>query len=74
MGVHRKAKNIVDRKYLSEIEKEGLHSKNYRPKDVKFLMAKIRKELKSIETTGIRKAMKQIPAKAHRLGATFFCK
>jgi hypothetical protein len=59
---------------LSEIEKEGVHSKNYRPKDVKFLIAKIRKELKSIETTGTRKAMKEVPAKAHRLGATFFCK
>jgi hypothetical protein len=40
-------------------------------------MAKIIKELKSIETMGIRKAMKEVPAKAqeaHRLGATFFCK
>jgi hypothetical protein len=36
-------------------------------------MAKIRKELKSIETTGIHKFMKKVPAKAHRLGATFFC-
>jgi hypothetical protein len=37
----------------------------------------IRKELKPIETTGIRKAMKKVPAKArnaHTLGVTFFCK
>jgi hypothetical protein len=34
------------------LEKEGLQNK-YRPKDVYCLMAKIRKELKSIETTGI---------------------
>jgi hypothetical protein len=50
---------------------------NYRPKDVKCLMAKIRKEPKSIETTGIRKAMKEVQAKArkaHRLGVTVFCK
>jgi hypothetical protein len=49
---------------------------NYRLKDVKCLLARIRKELKSIETnTGIRKAMKEILAKArkdHRLGETFF--
>jgi hypothetical protein len=45
---------------------------NYRPKYVKCLMEKIRKELKSIETTGIRKAMKELPAKAHRLGVIFF--
>jgi hypothetical protein len=31
---------------------------NYRLKDVKCLMAKIRKELKSIQTTGARKAIK----------------
>jgi hypothetical protein len=40
-------------------------------------MAKIRKELKFIETAGIRKAMKEVPAKArkaHILGVTFFCK
>jgi hypothetical protein len=37
-------------------------------------MGKIRKELKSIETMGILKAMKEVPAKAHRLGVTFFCK
>jgi hypothetical protein len=36
------------------------------------MMAKIRKELKSIETTGIHKAIKEEPAKAHKLGVTFF--
>jgi hypothetical protein len=38
-------------------------------------MAKVREELKSIETMGIRKAMEKVPAKArkaHRLGETFF--
>jgi hypothetical protein len=30
-------------------------------------MEKIRKELKSIETTGIRKAMKEAPAKAQKV-------
>jgi transposase len=44
--------------------KRKVYSINYRSKDVKCLMAKIRKELKSIETTGIRKAMKEVPAKA----------
>jgi transposase len=39
--------------------KRKVYSNNYRPKDVKCLMAKIRKEL--IETTGIRKAMKELP-------------
>jgi hypothetical protein len=37
-------------------------------------MTKIRKELKSIETTRIRKAPKEVPAKAqkdHKLGVTF---
>jgi hypothetical protein len=29
-------------------------------------MAKIRKELNSIETTGIRKAMKEVPAKVRK--------
>jgi transposase len=38
--------------------KGKVYSKNYRPKDVKCLMEKIRKELKSIETTGIHKTMK----------------
>jgi hypothetical protein len=57
--------------------KGKVHSNNYRPKDVKCLMTKIRKELKSIETTGICKAMKEVPAKTkkvYRLGGTFFCK
>jgi hypothetical protein len=47
-------------------EKEKVFSNNYRPKDEK---------LKCIETTGIRKAMKEVlakPRKAHRLGVTFF--
>jgi hypothetical protein len=38
-------------------------------------MAKIWKELKSIETREIRKVMKEVPAKArkaHKLGVTFF--
>jgi hypothetical protein len=38
-------------------------------------MAKIRKKLKSIETTGIRKAIKEVPAKArktHRVDVTSF--
>jgi hypothetical protein len=41
--------------------------------DRKFL-GELEKDLqiKSIETTGIRKAMKEVPAKAHRLGVTFF--
>jgi hypothetical protein len=37
-------------------------------------MAKIRKELKPIETTGIRKAMKEVPVKArkaNKLSITF---
>jgi transposase len=54
--------------------KRKVYSNNYRPKDVKCLIGKIRKELKSIETTGIRKAMKEVPAKArkvYRLGVTF---
>jgi hypothetical protein len=57
--------------------KRKVYSNNYRPKDIKCLMAKVRKELKFIETTGIRKAMKEVPAKArkaHRLCVTFFCK
>jgi hypothetical protein len=36
------------------------------PKDVKCLMANIRKGPKSIETTGIRKAMKEDLAKARK--------
>jgi hypothetical protein len=40
--------------------KGKVYSNNYHLKDVKWLMAKIRKELKSIETTGIRKAMKEV--------------
>jgi hypothetical protein len=55
--------------------KTKVYSNNYRPKDVQCLMAKIRKNLKSIETTGIYKTMKEIAAKAqkaHILGVAFF--
>jgi hypothetical protein len=55
----------------------NLKRNNYCPKDVKCLMTKIRKQLKSIETKRIRKAMKEVPAKArktHRLGLIYFCK
>jgi hypothetical protein len=59
----------------------NLKSNNYRPKDVKCLMAKIRKEQKSIETTGICKATKEVPTKAlkaHKIGCNrvlfFLCK
>jgi hypothetical protein len=44
-----------------------VYSNIYRSKDVKCLMAKIRKERKSIETTGIRKAMKEVSAKAQKV-------
>jgi hypothetical protein len=57
--------------------KKKVYSKNYRPKDVQVqcLIAKIRKELRSIETTGTRKAMKGDPAKArkaHKVSVPFF--
>jgi transposase len=42
--------------------KRKVYSNKYRPKDLKCLM--IRKKLKSIEDTEIRKAMKKVPAKA----------
>jgi hypothetical protein len=38
---------------------QRIYSNNYRPQDVKCLIAKTRKDLKSIETTGIRKVMKE---------------
>jgi hypothetical protein len=44
--------------------KKKVYSNNYRPKDVKCLIAKIRKELKSIESTGICEAIKEALAKA----------
>jgi hypothetical protein len=44
--------------------KKKVYTNNYLPKDVIFLMANIRKKLKCIETTGIRQAMKGVPAKA----------
>jgi hypothetical protein len=37
-------------------------------------MEKIQKELKSIETKGIQKAMKEVPAKAPNLFVTFLGK
>lgn len=57
--------------------KRKVYSNNYRPKNLDCLIAKIRKELKSIETMGIRKAMKEVPQnvrKANKFGATLFCK
>jgi hypothetical protein len=36
------------------------------PKDIKCLMGKIRKELKSIATMGIRKVRKEVLAKARK--------
>jgi hypothetical protein len=39
----------------------NLNSNNYRTNDVKCLMVQLRKELKSIETTGTCKTMKEIP-------------
>jgi hypothetical protein len=53
-------------------EEEHLSSKRCKVHD-----GKDQKELNSIETTGIHKAMKEAPAKArkaHRLEVTFFCK
>jgi hypothetical protein len=57
---------LADQKLLGFLEKK-IYSNKYRPKDVKCLMAKIRKELMSIETTA--KAQK-----AYKLGVTLFCK
>jgi hypothetical protein len=65
---------MTDKNFWVNLKKK-VYSNNYRPKDGKCLMAKIRKELKSIETTGIRKAMRETPAKAqkaHKFGATCF--
>jgi hypothetical protein len=53
--------------------KRKIYSNNCHPKDVNCLMAKIRKELKSIETTGVRYVIKEILAKAkkaHKLQVT----
>jgi hypothetical protein len=41
--------------------KRKVYNNNYSPKDINCLMAKIRKVLKSIETTEIHKAMKKLP-------------
>jgi hypothetical protein len=46
--------------------KRKVYSNNYCPKDVKYMMAKIIKELKSIETTGICKAKQELRAKAQK--------
>jgi hypothetical protein len=56
--------------------KRKINSNNYHPKDVNCLMTKVRKQLKSIETTGIGKVMKVVPAKdqkGHNI-VSFFCK
>jgi signal recognition particle GTPase len=63
--------DTADQKFLRELENE-VFLQQLSSKICKVLMEKIRKELKSIETTGIRKAMKELPAKAHRLGVIFF--
>jgi formylmethanofuran:tetrahydromethanopterin formyltransferase len=51
--------------------KRKVYSNNYFPKDVKCLMAKIRKVLNSIETTRVRKAMKEGLKGAH-IGCKYF--
>jgi hypothetical protein len=51
--------------------KRKVYCNNYRPKDLKCLMAKTRKEQKSIETTEIRKTMKEISAKARKAHRQF---
>jgi transposase len=52
--------------------KRKVYSNNYRPKNIKRLMAKIRKELKSLK---LREFVRPAKArKAHRLFVTFFCK
>jgi hypothetical protein len=57
-----KEENSTNIPQLRQIEnfwanlKRKVYSNNYRPKDIKCLMAKIRKEVKSIETTGLCKA------------------
>jgi hypothetical protein len=63
----------VSQLWLIEIFSTNLKKKVYSnkngPKDVKYFMAKIKTELKSIETTEIRrKAMNEVPVKA------FLCK
>jgi hypothetical protein len=57
--------------------KRKVYSNNYPPKDVNCFMAKISKELMSIESTGLCKAMKEVPAKArkaHKMDVTFIYK
>jgi hypothetical protein len=49
--------------FWASLKRKG-NSKNFCPKDVMCLMAKIRKELKAIEFTGIREAMKEVTEKA----------
>jgi hypothetical protein len=43
------------------------YSNNHCPKDVKCLMAKIREDPNCIETTRIRKAMKEAPANSCKI-------
>jgi hypothetical protein len=69
VGPIRKANNLI-RPQLRPIKnlwadlKRKVYSNNFRPKYVKCLMAKIRKELKSIETTGVCKAIQEVLEKA----------
>jgi hypothetical protein len=63
--------NVPQLRLIENLKRKVYRNKNH-PKVKKCLMAKTRKELKSIESTGIRKAMKELPAKAHILGITFF--
>jgi hypothetical protein len=65
--------DTADRKFFNELEKEGLQHQ-LSSKRCKVLDGKDHKKLKFIGTTGIRKAMKEVPAKAHRLDVNFFCK
>jgi hypothetical protein len=66
--------NVPQLRLIENLKKRSVYSNKNHPKVRKCFMAKTRKELKSIETTGIRKAMKEVPAKAHILGKTFFCR
>jgi hypothetical protein len=52
--------------------KNKVYSNNYRPKDVKCLMANSRKELTSIESTGVPKAKKEVPIKGTQIVCNLF--
>lgn len=57
--------------------KRKVYNNNYRAKNVDCLIAKIKKELKTIEIAGFRKAMKEVPMtirKANKKGANYFLK